>query len=255
MLGPLPKTENGNRFRLVITDRFSNLTCTVRLRSISAITVARDFFDQWVFVYGGPRYVLNDNGTQFNAKFFLSVCRELGIGEAFTAAYHPQTNGKVERFNRTILNSLRGYVSQYQNNWYESTSAINFGYNLRIHSSLGLAPFELVLSRLPHPFPPNTRNREMNSPLPQKSYGSCRDSRMCATSRETCYRRQQARYKNNYDRTIREKNKELDVGSWVFVRREVHVVGVNPKLYDQADGPFRVLGPDVHVEILQLGAE
>jgi hypothetical protein len=46
----------------------------------------------------------------------------------------------------------------------------------------------------------------------------------------------QARYKKNYDRTIRKKNKELDAGSWVFVRREAHDKGVNPKLDDQADG-------------------
>jgi transposase InsO family protein len=104
-----------------------------------------------VFVYGAPRYVLTDNGTQFTAKFFLAVCRELGIGKVSTTAYHPQTNGQVERFNRTIVNSLRGYVSQYQNNWDEFTSAITFGYNCRIHSSFGLAPFELVLSRPPPP--------------------------------------------------------------------------------------------------------
>jgi transposase InsO family protein len=135
----------------VITDRFSKLTRMVPLRSISAFTVARAFCEQWVFVYGAPRYVLTDKGTQFTAKFFLAVCRGLGIGKVFTTAYHPQTNGQVERFNRTILNSLRGYLSQYQNNWDEFISAITFGYNCRIHSSLGLAPFELVLSCPPQP--------------------------------------------------------------------------------------------------------
>jgi transposase InsO family protein len=127
------------------------MTRTVPLRIISAFTVARAFCEQWVFVYGAPRYFLTYNGTQFTAKFFLAVCRELGIGKVFTAAYHPQTNGQVERFNRTIVNSLRGYVSQYQNKWYEFPSAITFGYNCRIHSSFGLAPFELVLSRPPPP--------------------------------------------------------------------------------------------------------
>jgi RNase H-like domain found in reverse transcriptase/Integrase zinc binding domain/Integrase core domain len=152
ILGPLPKTEHGNQFLLVITDRFSKLTRTVPLRSISAFMVARYFCEQWVFVNGAPRYVLTDNGTQVTAKSFLAVCRELGIGKEFTTAYHPQTNGPVERFNRTIVNSLRGYVSQYQKNWDGFTSAITFGYNYRIHSSMGLAPFELVLSRPPPPF-------------------------------------------------------------------------------------------------------
>ena len=149
ILGPLPKTDHGNRFLLVITDRFSKLTRTVPLRTITAMVVAKAFCESWVFAYGAPRYVLTDNGTQFNAKFFLAVCRELGIEKLFTTAYHPQTNGQVERYNRTIVNALRGYVSERQNTWDEYTSAITFGYNCRIHSSLGLAPFELVLSRPP----------------------------------------------------------------------------------------------------------
>jgi transposase InsO family protein len=149
ILGPLQKTEHGNRFLLVISDRFSKLIRTVHMRTITALGVAKAFCDAWVFSYGPPRYFLTDNGTQFNAKFFLSVCRELGIAKIFATAYHPQTNGQVERFNRTIINSLRGYVERRQTDWDEYTSAITFGYNCRVHSSLNLAPFELILSRPP----------------------------------------------------------------------------------------------------------
>jgi hypothetical protein len=66
--------------------------------------------------------------------------------------YHLQTNGQVERYNRSIVNALRCYVSEHQNDWDEFTSAITFSYNCKLHSSIGLAPFELALSRLPPPF-------------------------------------------------------------------------------------------------------
>jgi transposase InsO family protein len=112
ILGPLPKTEHGNRFLLVISDRFSKLIRTVPLRFITALIVAKAFCGAWLFSYGHPRYLMTDNGTQFNAMFFLAVFRELGIDKVFTTAYHPQTNGQVERFNRTIINSLRGYVER-----------------------------------------------------------------------------------------------------------------------------------------------
>jgi transposase InsO family protein len=134
ILGPLPKTDHGNRFLLVITDRFSKLTRTVPLRTITALVDAKAFCENWVFAYGAPRYVLTDNGTQFNAKFFLALCRELGIEKLFKTAYHPQTKGEVERYNITIVNALRGYVSELQNTWDEYTSAITFGYKCRIHS-------------------------------------------------------------------------------------------------------------------------
>jgi transposase InsO family protein len=106
----------------VICDRFSKLTRTVPLWSISALVVAKAFCEHWVFVYGEPRYLLTDNGTQFTAKFVLAVCRDLGIAKVFTTAYHPQTNEQVERFNRTILNALPGYVAYNQRDWDDYTS-------------------------------------------------------------------------------------------------------------------------------------
>jgi Integrase zinc binding domain len=47
-LEPLPKSKHGNRFLLVITDRYSKVTQTVPLRTITALSVARAFCEQWV---------------------------------------------------------------------------------------------------------------------------------------------------------------------------------------------------------------
>jgi hypothetical protein len=55
ILCPLPKTEHGNRLLLLISDRFSKLTRTVPLRTITALVVAKAFCDAWVFSYGPPR--------------------------------------------------------------------------------------------------------------------------------------------------------------------------------------------------------
>jgi hypothetical protein len=95
ILGPLPKTAHGNRFMFVISDRFSKLTRTVPMRTTTALAVAKAFCDHWFFAYGPPRFLLSDNGTQFTAKIFVEVCRELGIAKVFTSAYHPQTIGQV----------------------------------------------------------------------------------------------------------------------------------------------------------------
>ena len=59
------------------------------------------FCVHWVFHYKPPAHLLPDNGGQFTAKFFQDVCAIPGIPKLFTTAYHPQTNGQVERFNRT----------------------------------------------------------------------------------------------------------------------------------------------------------
>jgi transposase InsO family protein len=248
ILGPLPKTPHGNRFLLVITDRFSKLTRTIPLRTITAHSVAEAFCTHWVFAYGPPRYLLTDNGAQFTAKFFLAVCVELGIDKVFTTAYHPQTNGQVERFNRTIVNALRGYVSNHQSDWDEFTAALTYGYNTRIHSSLGLAPFELVLSRPPPPLSMETP--EPGNDNPTREFPESAKLRFLARLRGLMplARQQladaQERYKKNFDRTVREKNNELSVGDWCYLRKEEYPLGVNPKLTDQVTGPYEIVETD-----------
>ena len=117
ILGPLTKTKKSHRFLLVISDRFSKLNHIVALRRIDAYTVAVAFVEGWVFKYGPPKTWISHNGKQFAAKFFLAVCSFLGLTNVFTSTYHPQTNGQVERYNRTILAMLRNYVNEYQNDW------------------------------------------------------------------------------------------------------------------------------------------
>ena len=63
----------------------------------------------------------------------------------------------------------------------------------------------------------------------------------------------QAQYKKNFDRSIKEKNKEVLVGSWVYLRRVVHEAGRNPKLDDPVDGPYRVVETDGRVFKLRIG--
>lgn len=56
--------------------------------------------------------ILTDNGSAYRSLAFAIACLELGIGQRFTRAYRPQTNGKAERFIRTLLNEW-AYVRAY----------------------------------------------------------------------------------------------------------------------------------------------
>jgi transposase InsO family protein len=106
ILGPLPRTKHGNRFLLVIADRYSKVTKTIPFRTVTALSVSRAFCEHWAYVNGPPVSLLADNGPQLTVNFFQAVCAELGIQKVFTTANHPQTNGQVERYNRTTLASL-----------------------------------------------------------------------------------------------------------------------------------------------------
>jgi hypothetical protein len=82
---------------------------------------------------------------------FQTVCRLLGVKRLFTTAYQPSTNGQVERFNQTVLKSVTHIVSEHQDDWDEIAGVATYAYNTTIQSTTGLAPFELILSRVPSP--------------------------------------------------------------------------------------------------------
>jgi hypothetical protein len=147
ILGPLPSTKHGNRFLLVITDRYSKVTKTVPLRVVTALYVTKAFCDHWGFAYDAPVSLLTDNGPKFTARLFQAERAELGVKKVFTTAYDPQKNGQAERYNRTTLAALRGYVARRQDDWDDYTASLTCAYNCRVHTSLGMPPFELALTR------------------------------------------------------------------------------------------------------------
>jgi Integrase core domain len=106
ILGPLPVTKSSNKYLVVFGDRYSKAMRVVAVPNITTETLARAFVLDWVALYGIPLLLLTDNGTQIISKFFQTVCRLLGVKQLFTTAYHPSTNGQVERFNQTVLKSV-----------------------------------------------------------------------------------------------------------------------------------------------------
>ena len=255
ILGPLPKTAHGNRFLLVISDRFSKLTRTIPMRTTTALAVAKAFCTHWVFSYGPPRYLLSDNGTQFTAKFFLEVCRELWIAKVFTTAYHPQTDGQVERFNRTILNALRAYVAKSQADWDDFTSAITYGYNSRIHASLGFAPFELVLSRPPPPLAMEQPiGKDYATPEDEKRRFVHRLKELVPLAKERLVEAQR-KYKENFDKNARVSSSRYCPDSWVFLRKESRNPEGKSKLDEIAEGPYRVIKSEGHTLVIRIGED
>jgi RNase H-like domain found in reverse transcriptase/Reverse transcriptase (RNA-dependent DNA polymerase)/Integrase zinc binding domain/Integrase core domain/Chromo (CHRromatin Organisation MOdifier) domain/Retroviral aspartyl protease len=253
ILGPLPKTRHGNRFLLVIADRYSKLTRTVPLRTTTALVVAQAFCDHWVFVYGPPVSLLTDNGPQFTAKFFQAVCAELGIKKLFTTAYHPQTNGQVERYNRTLIGTLRGYVSKRQDDWDDFTSAITYAYNSRVHTSIGMPPFELVLSNPPmsmslQRFPSDGELEPLS--VKRDFLTRLRQLREKATWK---LGQAQVRYKRGFDSNVRERNKDLKEGDVVYLRNDAPSTDTTSKLDSLVSGPYEVISNDVRTFVIKVG--
>ena len=251
ILGPLPKSKRGFRFILVIADRFTKLTQVVPLRKITAYDVAVAFVEHWVFKYGPPKTLLSDNGSQFVAHFFQRVCRILGTNNAYTTTYHPQTNGQVERFNRSLLAMLRCYVEDNPEDWCLMVHVLTFAYNMSVHRSTGTTPFELVLTRYPPEFTLAHNANRLEAVTNNDRADFASRLGVCITKARNSLLKSQARYKRNYDKRLR-KTTPIRVHDSVFldISDPAHKT---PKLTHSVSGPYRVLDVSDNTAAIQRG--
>ena len=149
IMGPLPVSDQGNKYILVVTDIFTKWVEAFALRDTTSITLATTLVDQVISRYGVPAYIHSDQGANLCSEVIKTMCRLLGMGKTRTSAYHPQGNGQVERFNRTVEAMLSKVVNQNQKNWDTCLSKVLFEYCSAIHEATGYTPFHLMFGRTP----------------------------------------------------------------------------------------------------------
>ena len=107
IVGPLPVAANGSRYLLTIVDRTTRWPEAVPLSDITAENCADSFTAHWVARFGVPGTMTTDRGSQFSGAVWKCLCKTLGIQHIMTTAYHPQSNGLVERFHRRLKEALK----------------------------------------------------------------------------------------------------------------------------------------------------
>jgi len=238
----------GNRYLLFMVNRFSKLTRVVALPRGDAKTVASVFCDTWVASYGPPDTLLEDTGPQLTSTLFQGVCRLMRITNLYPTTYHPQTQGQVDRYNRTIVAQPKAYVEDHQDTWDELVSVLTFAYDSRPQQSTGVAPLEFVL---PERVRTLALKRLPKDPYPQTVLRTAREAREqqrghlrnLITQVRASLATAQRRYKRNFDERVRPVNKALKIGDWVFV--DAHDTD-RRKLDHKVVGPFEIVRTDGH---------
>jgi len=106
LVGPLPP-HMGFTHLFTIMDRTTRWPEAIPMTSTSADSCARVFIESWISRFGVPSTLTSDRGAQFTSALWSRVCSTLGINHILTTSYHPQSNGMVERFHRSLKSSLR----------------------------------------------------------------------------------------------------------------------------------------------------
>jgi ribosomal protein L21E len=133
----------------VISDYASRFVITIPMKDQTAHTVAKCLVHKIITKYGAPQHVLTDRGTNFLSTLVKEICILFKIKQMRTTAYHPQTDGLVERFNRTLIDMLTCYVVDEPEQWERFLPYVTFAYNTAVQSTLQECPFFLFFGRLP----------------------------------------------------------------------------------------------------------
>ena len=122
-------TDSGYNQILVIIDHFTKLAEAVPFETASAEDTCNHLITHWISRYGCPMTFQSDNGKPFVGDLTKEPMRRSHIAQAHSKTYHPQTNGLVERQNRTLVNMLRVYCSRYMTDWDKYLPQVERVYN------------------------------------------------------------------------------------------------------------------------------
>src|SRR5436190_22508998 len=145
-VGPLERTKDGNKYILVVTDYLTKWPEAEAMKEATAKNVVEFIYRKIICTHGCPKVILSDRGTHFRNKLVDGLCEKFEIKHKLSSPYHPQTNGLVERFNRTLCESL-AKVSEKENEWDKHIESVLFAYRTMKHNTTKKTPFFMVYGR------------------------------------------------------------------------------------------------------------
>ena len=233
IMGPLPETDNGNRFVLVIGDYWTKWMEAYPIPDHTASTVASVLVYQFISRFGIPQQIHSDQGREFEAVLFQEMCKLLQIDKTRTTPWRPCSNGLVENFNRTLGALLRQMTSKHQRDWDEHIGLATMAYRSTVHESTGQTPNRMMLGRelpMPSHLLVETPEQDESQDSTDLTFIAGLEKRMQEAhelAREQL-KRSHVHQKREYDRGAH--TNEWSVGKAVWLFNPTKQVGKSPKL-------------------------
>lgn len=145
IVGPLPTSEDGFRYCVTVIDRGTRWPEAFPIRDITAETVAKAIYEGWITRYGCPVRLTSDQGRQFESQLFTELLRYLGVKKLRTTSYHPQANGLVERWHRSLKAALMTRLDT--GSWVNELQTVMFGLRAAGRSENGVSAAEYTFGK------------------------------------------------------------------------------------------------------------
>ena len=116
----------------------ANPLCTITAKSVIKTLI------QFIAIFGIPKIVQSDQGSNFSSKLFAQVLKQLNIKHNQASAYHAQSQGALARFHQTLKSSLRAYCTERDRDWEEGLPWLLLAAREVCQDSTGFSPNDLV---------------------------------------------------------------------------------------------------------------
>jgi len=257
-VGPLPKAKGFDTI-LVMTDRLTNyVKIEPTVRTATAPMIATLVYQSWYRQFGLPAAITSDRDKLFVSKFWKELFKKLDIQLRMSTAYHPETDGSSERFNKTIIESLRQYVNARQSDWPDHLIHVETVMNNSVNTTTGKMPTELLYGCLIRLFPAPVAKDDITIPATADYIAKIEDSITSARDRHAKAKTRQVTQANKH----RREEPEYRVGDRVYLDTEHLRLGIkrkgrSAKFYPHFAGPFGIIDakPETSTYKLQLPPE
>ena len=215
-----PKAQSGKQYAVVFVDYLTKRPTVFATKDQTALTIAKLFVEHIVSRHGVPMQLLSDRGPAFLSSLMKEICSIMGVKKVNTTAYHPQTDGLVERFNRTLTDMLAKKVATNGLDWDQHLPYVLFAYRASVQESTQETPFYLLYGRDPR----------LPSPLAMDEDPSRQQVDLCVYTTEVTERFQaawelaqesvqcaQKHQKRNFDHTAKKPHYRVGQRVLVFI--------------------------------------
>ncbi len=223
LVGPLPSSQ-GYTHLLTMVDRFSRWPEAIPLKQTDTETCARALVFHWIARFGVPLDMTSDRGSQFTSKLWTAISKLLGTKLHHTTAYHPQSNGLVERFHRHLKTALRARLTTP--NWLDELPWVLLGIRTAPKEDLRSSSAELVYGT-PLTVPGDFVAKPQSQPDSSSILPHLRELVSKFTPIPT----------SNHGKSKVSLPTDLQSSEYVFIRRDAH----RTPLQRPYEGPFHVL--------------
>jgi hypothetical protein len=135
---------------LVVVDRLTKYAHFMALSlPYTAQMVAQLFIANIFKLHGPPVAILTDRDTIFTSKMWQDIFKSMKVSLQYSIAYHPQTDGQIERVNQCLENYFRCMTFSEPKKWLAWLPLAEWWYNTTYHTSLKCCPFAALYGYSP----------------------------------------------------------------------------------------------------------